>query len=139
MSISHNAFAMQSGHYMYFRILININLYLCGHSLLINLLQHEKTNKYIIQTKKCRLNTIRRVSLRVSFKMVYKIFRRKLFLVTLIQRGFQYRLYLLLVGPPFKPSVKKGHKEVEFAPVNLHLQRMWVSNETDKTGKGSFT
>ena len=130
---------MQSGHYMYFRIFININLYLCGHSLLINLLQHEKTNKYFIQTKKCRLNTIRRVSLRVSFKMVYKIFRRKLFLVTLIQRGFQYRLYLLLVGPPFKPSVKKGHKEVEFAPVNLHLQRMWVSNETDKTGKGSFT
>ena len=26
-------------------------------------------------------------------------------------------------------SAKKGNKEVEFAPTNLHLQRMWVQNE----------
>ncbi|KAK2184836.1 hypothetical protein NP493_251g03006 [Ridgeia piscesae] len=37
--------------------------------------------------------------------------------------------YLRLTGAPFKPSVKKSHKEVEFAPTNLHLQRMWVHNE----------
>ena len=79
------------------------------------------------------------MALTVSSKMVYRIYRRKLFVVTLIKRDFQHRLSLIRVGPPFKPSVKKGHKEVQFAPVNLHLQRMWVSNEGDKSGKGSLT
>ena len=32
-------------------------------------------------------------------------------------------------GAPFKPSAKKGHKEVEFAPTNLHIHRAWVQNE----------
>ena len=49
-------------------------------------------------------------------------------------------------GAPFKPSTKKGHKEVEFAPTNLHLQRMWVQNVDrntnsfyDITTVGAFT
>ncbi|KAJ2954177.1 hypothetical protein O0L34_g2411 [Tuta absoluta] len=37
--------------------------------------------------------------------------------------------------PYFKPSSRKGEASLEFAPVNLHLQRMWVHNETlNKTG-----
>lgn len=38
-------------------------------------------------------------------------------------------------GAPFKPSVKKGHKEVEFAPTNLHLHRIWVQNTTTNTSR----
>lgn len=37
-------------------------------------------------------------------------------------------------GAPFKPSTKKKHKEVEFAPTNLHLQRMWVQNDSSSGG-----
>ncbi|XP_053624028.1 inositol polyphosphate-4-phosphatase type I A-like [Plodia interpunctella] len=35
----------------------------------------------------------------------------------------------------FKPSSRKDEASLEFAPINLHLQRMWVHNDTlNKTG-----
>lgn len=49
-------------------------------------------------------------------------------------------------GKFFKPSAKKGDESLEFAPVNLHLQRMWAHNDTlkksgvlDITTVGAFT
>ncbi|KAJ3662062.1 hypothetical protein Zmor_006427 [Zophobas morio] len=33
-------------------------------------------------------------------------------------------------GSLFKPSSRKSDRSLEFAPVNLHLQRMWVHNDT---------
>ncbi|KAK9744541.1 PH domain [Popillia japonica] len=33
-------------------------------------------------------------------------------------------------GRLFKPSSRKNDRSLEFAPVNLHLQRMWVYNDT---------
>ncbi|XP_017773749.1 PREDICTED: type I inositol 3,4-bisphosphate 4-phosphatase isoform X1 [Nicrophorus vespilloides] len=33
-------------------------------------------------------------------------------------------------GSLFKPSSRKWDRSLEFAPVNLHLQRMWVHNDT---------
>lgn len=35
-------------------------------------------------------------------------------------------------GKFFKPSAKKGDESLEFAPINLHLQRMWAHNDTLK-------
>uniref|UniRef100_A0A146L0V0 Type II inositol 3,4-bisphosphate 4-phosphatase n=1 Tax=Lygus hesperus TaxID=30085 RepID=A0A146L0V0_LYGHE len=35
-------------------------------------------------------------------------------------------------GSFFKPSSRKFDRSLEFAPINLHLQRMWVQNETLK-------
>lgn len=37
-----------------------------------------------------------------------------------------------VLGSFFKPSSRKFDRALEFAPVNLHLQRMWVQNETLK-------
>uniref|UniRef100_A0A8D8H6Q0 phosphatidylinositol-3,4-bisphosphate 4-phosphatase n=1 Tax=Culex pipiens TaxID=7175 RepID=A0A8D8H6Q0_CULPI len=49
-------------------------------------------------------------------------------------------------GKTFKASCKKGDETLEFAPVNLHLQRMWAHNDTlkragilDVTTVGAFT
>ncbi|XP_065084950.1 inositol polyphosphate-4-phosphatase type I A isoform X2 [Ochlerotatus camptorhynchus] len=49
-------------------------------------------------------------------------------------------------GKYFKASCKKSDETVEFAPVNLHLQRMWAHNDTlkragvlDVTTVGAFT
>jgi inositol polyphosphate-4-phosphatase len=35
-------------------------------------------------------------------------------------------------GKFFKPSAKKSDEALEFAPINLHLQRMWAHNDTLK-------
>uniref|UniRef100_A0AAG5DV14 phosphatidylinositol-3,4-bisphosphate 4-phosphatase n=1 Tax=Anopheles atroparvus TaxID=41427 RepID=A0AAG5DV14_ANOAO len=35
-------------------------------------------------------------------------------------------------GKTFKPSCRKSDETIEFAPVNLHLQRMWAHNDTLK-------
>lgn len=35
-------------------------------------------------------------------------------------------------GKFFKPSAKKSDESLEFAPINLHLQRMWAHNDTLK-------
>ncbi|XP_044733938.1 inositol polyphosphate-4-phosphatase type I A isoform X2 [Chrysoperla carnea] len=38
-------------------------------------------------------------------------------------------------GTMFKPSSRKSDRTLEFAPVNLHFQRMWVHNDTlNKSG-----
>uniref|UniRef100_A0A2M4A4V2 phosphatidylinositol-3,4-bisphosphate 4-phosphatase n=1 Tax=Anopheles triannulatus TaxID=58253 RepID=A0A2M4A4V2_9DIPT len=49
-------------------------------------------------------------------------------------------------GKAFKPSCRKADETVEFAPVNLHLQRMWAHNDTlrragilDVVTVGAFT
>ncbi|KAJ8866130.1 hypothetical protein PR048_033654 [Dryococelus australis] len=49
-------------------------------------------------------------------------------------------------GSFFKPSSRKHDRVLEFAPVNLHLQRLWVQNETlrksgfyDVVTVGAFT
>lgn len=35
-------------------------------------------------------------------------------------------------GSHFKPSAAKGQRCLEFAPVNMHLQRLWVHNTTSR-------
>ncbi|CAN8006870.1 unnamed protein product, partial [Ixodes hexagonus] len=35
-------------------------------------------------------------------------------------------------GSHFKPSAAKGQRSLEFAPVNMHLQRLWVHNTTSR-------
>lgn len=39
---------------------------------------------------------------------------------------------LLVLGRYFKPSARKHDRTLEFAPVNLHLQRMWAQNDSLK-------
>lgn len=36
----------------------------------------------------------------------------------------------LFAGSCFKPSQRKNDRTLEFAPINLHLQRIWVQNDT---------
>lgn len=36
------------------------------------------------------------------------------------------------LGIHFKPSSRKNDRSLEFAPINLHLQRIWVQNDTLK-------
>lgn len=35
-------------------------------------------------------------------------------------------------GAHFKPSAAKAQTSLEFAPVNMHLQRLWVHNTTSR-------
>ncbi len=49
-----------------------------------------------------------------------------------------WHFVVLFPGAPFKPSAKKGHKEVEFAPTNLHIHRVWIQNDAIK-GVSKYT
>ena len=51
-----------------------------------------------------------------------------------------------LAGLNFRKSTQKGEKTFEFVPTNLHIQRMWVENESlrksnffDTFTHGAFT
>ena len=53
---------------------------------------------------------------------------------------------LLFAGPNFRKSSDKDKQDFEFVPVNLHLQRMWVENDSlrksgtyDTITHGAFT
>ena len=48
-----------------------------------------------------------------------------------------YYVYFILLstGAAYKQSTQKGNKELEFIPVNLHLQRMTVINEIKDISK----
>ena len=41
-----------------------------------------------------------------------------------------YRFLQHFAGPNFRKSSDKHEKDYEFVPVNLHLQRMWVENDS---------
>lgn len=58
------------------------------------------------------------------------------------------RVYMTarISGSYFKQSSRKNDRTLEFAPLNLHLQRMWVHNDTlnkcgfyDFISVGAFT
>ena len=53
---------------------------------------------------------------------------------------------LLLAGPDFRKSADKHSSQLEFVPINLHLQRMWAENDSlrksafyDTITHGAFT
>ncbi|XP_063633160.1 type II inositol 3,4-bisphosphate 4-phosphatase [Cydia splendana] len=55
--------------------------------------------------------------------------------VALLKHYCRCRRCLASPEAHFKPSAKKEHVSLEFAPINLHLQRMWVHNDTlNKSG-----
>ena len=73
--------------------------------------------------------------------MYYSFFNRK-------QYGFFSiaLLFLFQTGPNFRKSSDKDKQDFEFVPVNLHLQRMWVENDSlrksgtyDTITHGAFT
>ena len=41
----------------------------------------------------------------------------------------------MVEGASFKPSAKKGHKEVEFVPTNLHVQQIWSLGDGNNSGQ----
>lgn len=43
-----------------------------------------------------------------------------------------FKIWTLVLGIHFKPSSRKNDRSLEFAPINLHLQRIWVQNDTLK-------
>ena len=53
---------------------------------------------------------------------------------------------VLIPGPPIRKSTQKGERHFEFVPTNLHLQRLWVENDSlrksgafDIVTHGAFT
>ena len=57
-----------------------------------------------------------------------------------------FTIFLFRTGPNFRKSSDKDKQDFEFVPVNLHLQRMWVENDSlrksgtyDTITHGAFT
>ena len=59
---------------------------------------------------------------------------------------YRFTFFLFRTGPNFRKSSDKDKQDFEFVPVNLHLQRMWVENDSlrksgtyDTITHGAFT